>query len=154
MTDRSSTAAEIEGLGVSPLPDPPLDLGDWFVDPRGDWGRERPSPKVEGLAEVIVRLDDLPWEPGPTGVRLRRAIAQATFSSTYVSLAPETRLGPRQGGHHLVYVVDGSGSFAGEPCRRGTHIEVAAGASIEAFVAGPEGLELLELVDGDQGSAA
>ena len=40
---------EIEARGVTPLPDPPLELGDWFVDPRGDAGAERPTPRVPGL---------------------------------------------------------------------------------------------------------
>ena len=47
----------IHERGITPLPDPPIELGDWFVDPRGDWGGERPSPKVDGLAEVITHLD-------------------------------------------------------------------------------------------------
>src|SRR3984885_6773800 len=29
-------AREFEARGAAPLPDPPLDLGDWFKDPRGD----------------------------------------------------------------------------------------------------------------------
>ena len=36
-------ANEIAERGITPLPDPPLEIGDWFVDPRGDWGGERPS---------------------------------------------------------------------------------------------------------------
>lgn len=145
--------AEIERLGASPLPDPPLELGEWFVDPRGDWGRDRPSPKVEGMAEVILRLDDLPWETvgtdehGAPTVRIRRAVALDTFSSTYVRIEPEARRSARRGGHHLIYVVAGSGTLAGTALTRGSHIEVAAGQVVEEFVAGPDGLELLEVVD-------
>lgn len=145
-------AAEIERLGVSPLPDPPLDLGEWFVDPRGDWGRDRPSPKVEGLSEVIVCLDDLPWEPVTSEVRIKRAVVQDTFSSTFVRIAPGAHLAPRRGGHHLIYVVAGTGSIGGQECSRGSHVEVPVGAEVPAIVAGADGLELLEVVDGDQRS--
>lgn len=152
-------AEEIARLGVTPLPDPPLDLGDWFVDPRGDWGRERSSPKVDGMAEVIVRLGDLPWEPAAAGpgdqgiTRIRRAVGLDTFSSTYVRIGPEASLGSRCGGHHLIYVVAGTGSCGDQPCAAGTHIEVPAGESVDRLVAGPGGLELLEVIDGDQRSA-
>ena len=33
---------EIRTRGITPLPDPPIEIGDWFKDPRGDWGTERP----------------------------------------------------------------------------------------------------------------
>ena len=52
---------EIETRGITPLPDPPLDLGEWFHDPRGDWGAERSSPKVEGLNETFTTMDDIAW---------------------------------------------------------------------------------------------
>src|SRR5512139_2627646 len=55
----------IEARGVTPLPDPPLELGDWFVDPRGDTGAVRPTPRVPGLDETITHVDELPWEEVP-----------------------------------------------------------------------------------------
>ena len=46
----------IAARGVTPLPDPPLHLADWFVDPRGDTGAVRPTPRVPGLDEVITQI--------------------------------------------------------------------------------------------------
>ena len=140
---------ELEAHGVTPLPDPPLDIGDWFVDPRGDWGGERPSPRVPGLREVVVHVDDLDWTEIAPGVRSKRPIDEPTFASVLVEVAPAARVERVDDHrHHLVWVIDGGAWFDDRWCPAGTHIEVPVDASITTVTAGDEGVRFLELVDG------
>jgi quercetin dioxygenase-like cupin family protein len=145
---------EIESRGVAPLPDPPLVLGDWFRDPRGDWGADRSTPKVDGLAEVFTVLADLPWHDGEpsqgtaAAPRLKRLIDQPDFSSTYLEHDPGTSR-PRHvpPGQHVVWVISGGARFGERWCPEGTHIEVPVGAAIGPIVAGDQGVAYLELTD-------
>jgi quercetin dioxygenase-like cupin family protein len=150
---------EIETRGVTPLPDPPLDLGDWFHDPRGDWGAERASPRVDGLLEVFTNLDDLPWtdvkraqraDGTVAAVRVRRPIAQPDF----VSASTEYDAGMvvrrhRHAGHHLVLVLEGGAWFGDHWCPAGTHVELPPGVACGPIVAGDQGVRMLEMTDGD-----
>lgn len=140
---------ELAARGVTPLPDPPLDIGDWFVDPRGDWGGEQATPRVPGLREVVLRVDDLEWYDTAPGVRARRPIDEPTFTSTLTECAPGARIDRvADGRHRLVWVCDGGASFDDRWCGAGTHIEVPIGASITTIVAGEDGVRFLELADG------
>ncbi len=152
-------ANEIAERGIVPLPDPPLDIGDWFVDPRGDWGGERPSPKVEGLQSVMTHMSDFEWtevkrQQNADGsiavVREKWSIAQADFRSAYVDYSPGMIVG-RHGhfGHHLVWVIEGGAWFGDRWCPAGTHIELPQGAAFGPIVAGDQGALFLELTDGD-----
>ena len=138
---------EMTTRGASPLPDPPLDLGDWFVDPRGDWGGERPSPKVEGLDEVVVRLEDLAWRGLADGVRTRHPIDSPEFTSTWIEFAPGASIERDLDGFAVLWIETGGVAIDDRWCPAGTHIEVPHGASLDTIVAGPDGAELLELVD-------
>ena len=102
---------EVEARGVTPLPDPPLDLGDWFVDPRGDTGAVRPTPRVPGLAEAITHVDELPWDDAGPGIRATWPIRLPDFSSAYVRFSPGAT-SPRHGHHglHVALVVAGGRS--------------------------------------------
>jgi hypothetical protein len=152
-------ARAIAELGVTPLPDPPIELGDWFVDPRGDWGDQRSTPKVEGRHEVFTTMDDLPWtevkrqrnaDGTVAAIREKWPIAQPDFMSAYIEYDPGivTR---RHGhfGHHLVWVIAGGAWFGDRWCPAGTHIELPFGAAFGPIVAGEEGTLFLELTDGD-----
>jgi len=140
---------EIVARGVTPLPDPPIEIGDWFVDPRGDWGAERPSPKVDGLAEVVTHLDALPAEEVAPGVHVVRAIAEPAFGSSRIALAANARfaLGPDRA-HRLALVTGGTVTVGARPCPAGTHVEVPSGWHLEPVVAGPDGATLHFLADG------
>ena len=149
---------EIAARGVSPLPDPPLDIGDWFVDPRGDWGGERPSPKVDGVVSVVSNVG----APGSTrgagepddggsisAVREQLPIDLTDFTSAYVEVDPgaviETR-GHR--GHRVVWIVEG-GAWCGDRWSpAGTHVELADGVPFGPIAAGDDGVVFLELTDG------
>lgn len=150
---------EIEARGVTPLPDPPLNLGDWFVDPRGDWGGERTIPKVEGMKESFVSVDDLEWteirrqqnaDSSVAAVREKWPILQPDFLSAYIEYDPGMIV--RRHGHfgnHLVLVVDGGAWFGDHWCTAGTHIELPFGAALGPIIAGDEGATFWELTDGD-----
>lgn len=150
---------EIEARGVTPLPDPPLHIGDWFRDPRGDWGTERPSPKVDGMAEVLTDLADLPWSElhrttvaggAVATVREKRAIDTPGFVSALTEYDPGA-VAPRHGfhGHHLALVLEGGVSIGAHWCPAGTHIELPPRIAYGPITAGPDGARLLEMTDGD-----
>lgn len=153
---------EIEARDVTPLPDPPLDLGDWFVDPRGDTGAVRPTPRVPGLTEVVVHVDDLEWQEverledadGNTrSVRAKWPVLLAEFASAHVRFDPGAVVG-RHGhaGQHVAFVLEGGGWFGDRWCPAGTHVELPAGAAYGPIVAGDEGLVMLGLTDGGAGT--
>lgn len=148
----------IEARGIVPLPDPPLDLGDWFKDPRGDWGTARPSPKVEGLAERVTVLDDLESaevlrqhnaDGSTSAVRVKRPIAEPAFTSALVELDPGMVVPRhRHGAPRLVLVIDGAAQIGALHCTAGMHVELPAGAELGPIVAGERGMRMLEMTDG------
>jgi quercetin dioxygenase-like cupin family protein len=153
---------EIAARGVSPLPDPPLHIGDWFRDPRGDWGAERASPKVEGLAERLVMLDGVPWtevarqrndDSSVAAARARWAIQGADFRSSEVELDPGM-VTPQHAhpGHRLLLLTDGGAWFGDRFCTAGAHVEIAPGIAIGPVVAGDRGVRFLQLIDGAGGA--
>lgn len=150
---------EITARGITPLPDPPLDLGDWFRDPRGDTGAERATPRLEGLAETVTKMDDLVF----TEVRRQRnadgtvavtrekwPILQPDFLSAYVEFSPGMIV-RRHGhlGHHLVFLIAGGAWFGDRWCPAGTHIELPFGAAFGPIIAGADGALFLEITNGD-----
>jgi len=152
-------ANEIAERGITPLPDPPLEIGAWFVDPRGDWGGERPSPKVDGLQSVMTHVRDYEWtevkqqqnaDGSVSVVREKSFVRQPDFKSTYVEYSPGmTVQRHRYFGQHLVWVIEGGAWFGDRWCPAGTHIELPLGAAFGPIVAGVEGALLLQLTDGD-----
>ena len=59
---RVGTSARSRPVASRPLPDPPLDLGDWFRDPRGDIGRRAPARrKSRACQETVTTMDDFSW---------------------------------------------------------------------------------------------
>jgi hypothetical protein len=157
--EQESYDEAIAELGVTPLPDPPLELADWFVDPRGDVGAERPVPRVPGLTETVTVVDDLPWtevrrqrnaDGTVAAVRAKWPIASQDFVSAYVEYDPGmiTRC-HGYASRHLVWVIAGGAWFGDRWCPAETHIELPAGVALGPIVAGEEGVRFLELTDGD-----
>jgi hypothetical protein len=155
-------ANEIAERGITPLPDPPLEIGDWFVDPRGDWGGERPSPKVDGLQSVMTHVRDYEWtevkrqqnaDGSVSVVREKSFVRQPDFTSTYVEYSPGMTV-QRHGyfDQHLVWVIEGGAWFGDRWCPAGTHIELPLGGAFGPIVAGVEGALLLQLTDGEVGT--
>jgi hypothetical protein len=150
---------EIAARGITPLPDPPIEIGDWFKDPRGDVGADRPTPKVEGMREVITSMTDYDWtevkrqrnaDDSISVVREKWPIVQPDFMSAYIEYSPGM-ITRRHGhfGQHLVFVVSGGAWFGDRWCPAGTHIELPFGAAFGPIIAGDEGTVFLELTDGD-----
>lgn len=136
---------EIAARGVTPLPDPPLDIGDWFVDPRGDTGQVRGTPRVPGLAEVVVHVDALDEVAGE-----RRPIDLPGFTSALVRLGPGTTVErPAGDAFGLVFVLAGGAWFDERWCPADTHLELPVGVTVGTITAGDEGVEFLELTDRD-----
>ena len=142
-------ANEIAERGITPLPDPPLEIGDWFVDPRGDWGGERPSPKVEGLNSVMTHVRDFEWTDDSTSVlREKLLITKPNFTSAYVELSPNTgRESIVNSDHQLIWIIEGGAWFGDRWCTADTHVEIPQSASCSSIVAGDEGVLFLELSD-------
>lgn len=150
-------ANEIATRGITPLPDPPLDIGDWFVDPRGDWGGERPSPKIEGLHSVLTHVRDFEWsdvsgaqttDNSAMFGREKLLIDDPNFSSAYVELSPNAIWERHeQSGHGLVWVIEGGAWFGDRWCPAHTHIERPDGAMFDTITAGEEGVLFLELTN-------
>lgn len=140
-------AEAIAKRGITPLPDPPLDIGDWFVDPRGDWGGERPSPKVDGMESALTH--------GRDHVRVNfedhseiRFVDLVTFSSTLLDIEPGRALNrDLSTGNCLLWIVNGDATIGTQRCRAGTHIEVPPGADVGDIAAGGAGVVMLELRD-------
>lgn len=150
---------EMAARGAAPLPNPPIVLGDWFKDPRGDVGAERPVPRVPGLKEVHTRFEDFPWlelrrqrksDGTEAGVRAKLALDTPGFVSALVEYDPGaiTRR-ERWGGMRVVFLWEGGAWIDGVWRTAGAHIEVPAGAAVGPIVAGPEGARFLEVTDGD-----
>ena len=157
--DPASYDHAIARRGIVPLPDPPLHIGDWFVDPRGDTGAVRSTPRVPGLAERTTRFADLPTHvlrrqrnaDGTTAaLRTTWAVATPAFASALVEYdAGMIVRRERHEGRHLVLVIEGGAWIGDRWCSTGTHVEVPPGASIGPIVAGDRGMRTLELTDAD-----
>ena len=150
---------EIEARGVTPLPDPPLDLGDWFKDPRGDVGAERGTPRVPGVVETVTTMDEFEWtevklqrnaDGSFSAIREKWPIVQPDFMSAYIEYDPGM-ITRRHGhfGHHLVWIIAGGAWFDDRWCPAGTHIDLPFGAAFGPIIAGAAGTCFLEITNGD-----
>lgn len=136
---------EISARGITPLPDPPLDIGDWFVDPRGDWGGERPSPKIEGLHSVMTHRNDYQWEIDAISQQIR-FVDLEDFTSTLFRLSPGATLPPTSEiSHRLLWILDGDAHFGNRHCRQNSHIEFPIHSESLSITAGTDGVVMLDL---------
>jgi hypothetical protein len=150
---------EIAERGITPLPDPPLQMPDWWIDPRGAWGAAERTWKVEGLEPTITHMDDIEWtevkrqrnaDGSVAAVREKWPIARPDFMTAYMEYDPGM-ITRRHGhfDHHLVWVIEGGAWFGDRWCPAGTHIELPFGAAFGPIIGGPEGTTFLEITDGD-----
>ena len=122
-----------------------------------------PSPRVPGLDCRLVRHDDgdVPWiavrsQRGADGREAHVWGRWVAFSVDPLYLALFARWDPgmivRRHGHHSPHtltVLRGSFSCDGTELGVGDHLELPLGASFGPFVAGPDGVELYEVMMGD-----
>ncbi|MFV0317065.1 MAG: hypothetical protein ACK5O2_08905 [Microthrixaceae bacterium] len=122
------------------------------------------NPRVEGLTHTIVHPggeSDVPWikvrsQRNADGSESHVWERWVAFSAEPLYLALFARWDPgmivRRHGHyspHTLTVLAGEFTCDGELCGVGTHLELPLGASFGPLVAGPEGVELYEVMMGD-----
>jgi hypothetical protein len=106
----------------------------------------------------FAHLDDLEWQEVR---RIRRGTDESSvrekwldFSPAFLSLYAKWDAGMivQAHGHnsnHVIFVLDGEMTCGGVVCRKGTHIALDQGDTFGPFVAGPDGVELFEVMMGD-----
>jgi hypothetical protein len=122
------------------------------------------SPRIDGLTSTIIHpggRNDVPWiavrsQRNADGSESHVWERWVAFSVEPLYLALFARWDPgmivRRHGHHSPHtltVLSGGFTCDGEQCGVGTHIELPFGAAFGPFVAGPDGVELYEVMMGD-----
>lgn len=118
------------------------------------------APWREDVEPLFRHLDDMKWQQVRTQMHPdgQKSVWEKWFAfgrdpqylSMYAKWDPGMVVHPH--GHYspqAVYVLEG-GMFVGERwCPKGTHIELPLGAALGACTAGPDGVELFEVMMGD-----
>jgi hypothetical protein len=111
----------------------------------------------------FAHLDDLAWQEVR---RIRQGEREMSvrekwldFSPSFLSLYAKWDAGMivQPHGHnsnHVIFVLEGEMTCGDVACRKGTHIALDQGDTFGPFVAGPEGVELFEVMMGDPRSFA
>ena len=106
----------------------------------------------------FAHLDDLEWEEcrrqrhGDRVVSVREKWLDFSprFLSLYAQWDPGMIVQPHgHNSNHIVFVLKGEMTCGDVVCREGTHIALDQGDTFGPFVAGPEGVELFEVMMGD-----
>ena len=122
-----------------------------------------PSPRIPGLEARVTHVDgdEEPWiavrsQRNADGSKSHVWEKWVAFSVTPLYLALFARWDPgmivRRHGHHSPHtlaVLAGSFTCDGAQLGPGAHLELPLGAAFGPFVAGPEGVELYEVMLGD-----
>lgn len=122
-----------------------------------------PTPEIPsgpGIEPTFVHADDVAWQHVRTQMHPdgQRSVREQWYAigrePQYLSMLgkwdPEMIV-HRHGhySHQVVYVLSG-GMWCGDRwCPAGTHIDLPFGASLGPLIAGPEGVELFEVMMGD-----
>ena len=122
------------------------------------------SPRIDGLTSTIVHPggpNDVPWiavrsQRNPDGSESHVWERWVAFSVDPLYLALFARWDPgmivQPHGHnsnHVVFVLEGEMTCGDVVCEKGTHIALDQGDTFGPFVAGPDGVELFEVMMGD-----
>ena len=118
---------------------------------------EPPGPK-EGGEPRFRHVDDEKWQEvralelptGPAMVREKWLEFTPRVLSLYAKWDPGMMI--HKHGHnsdHVIFVLEGSMLCGDIECTKGMHITLEQGAAFGPFVAGPEGVELNEVMMGD-----
>jgi hypothetical protein len=122
------------------------------------------TPRIEGTRHRIIHpdaADDVPWiavrsQRNADGSESHVWERWVAFSTEPLYLALYARWDPgmivRRHGHyspHTLTVLSGEVTCGDTLCTPGTHIELPLGAAFGPFVAGPEGVEMYEVMMGD-----
>ena len=118
---------------------------------------ETPGPK-EGVEPRFRHVDDEKWQEvralelptGPAMVREKWLEFTPRVLSLYAKWDPGMMI--HKHGHnsdHVIFVLEGSMLCGDIECTKGMHITLEQGAAFGPFVAGPQGVELYEVMMGD-----
>jgi hypothetical protein len=111
----------------------------------------------------ISHLDEHPWQEvrrqrhGDRVVSIREKWLDFSpnFLSLYAKWDPGMIVQPHgHNSHHVVFVLEGDMTCGDVHCPKGTHIALDHGDTFGPFVAGPNGVELFEVMMGDPRSFA
>ena len=111
----------------------------------------------------FVELDELPWQEvrqvrqgeRVMSVREKWLDFSPAFLSLYAKWDPGMIVQPHgHNSNHVVFVLSGEMTCGGVVCPAGTHIALDQGDTFGPFVAGPDGVELFEVMMGDPRSFA
>jgi len=114
---------------------------------------DKPEPRVK-----FRHLDEEKWQPvraielptGPAYVREKWLEFSDKCLSLYAKWDPGMMI--HKHGHnseHILYVISGTMTCGDVECTPGMHITLEQGATFGPFVAGPDGVELFEVMMGD-----
>ena len=118
---------------------------------------------MTGNSPRFTHLDDVPWQhvrrmrQGGREMSVREKWLDFTpeFLALYAKWDPGMIVQPHgHNSNHVVYVLNGEMTCGDVVCRAGTHIALDRGDTFGPFVAGPEGVELFEVMMGDPRSFA
>jgi hypothetical protein len=118
------------------------------------------TPEIPGLEPVFRHLDEVPEQQVRTQMHPdgQKSVWEKWLAfnrePAYLSLFARWDPGMivRRHGHysdHVLYVLRGELLVGDVRCPAGTHIELRKGAAFGPLVAGPEGVELFEVMMGD-----
>jgi hypothetical protein len=111
----------------------------------------------------FAHLDDVAWQEvrrqrhpdGEKSVREKWLDFSPRFLSLYAKWDPGMIVQPHgHNSNHVVFVLDGEMTCGDTVCRKGMHIALDQGDTFGPFVAGPDGVELFEVMMGDPRSFA
>ena len=111
----------------------------------------------------FIHLDDLKWQEvrrqrhGDRDVSVREKWLDFSpeFLSLYAKWDPGMIVQPHgHNSNHVVFVLEGEMTCGETRCVKGTHIALDQGDTFGPFVAGPDGVELFEVMMGDPRSFA
>jgi hypothetical protein len=111
----------------------------------------------------FAHLDDTKWQEvrrmrrgdEVMSVREKWLDFSPRFLSLYAKWDPGMIVQPHgHNSNHVVFVLDGEMTCGDTVCRKGMHIALDQGDTFGPFVAGPEGVELFEVMMGDPRSFA
>ena len=106
----------------------------------------------------FTHLDEFPWQEvrrqqhgdHTASVREKWMEFSPKYLSLYAKWDPGMIVQPHgHNSNHVVFVLDGEMTCGDVRCTKGTHIALDQGDTFGPFVAGPEGVELFEVMMGD-----
>jgi hypothetical protein len=112
------------------------------------------------MAELVFKhVDDVPYQmvksqtlPDGRHAGVHCKIVEWRPNVVFIYTRYDPGLVLEEHGHnsdHIIYVLDGTVTISGQPCRKGSMVLLEHGATFGPIEVGPDGTELLEFYSGD-----